>query len=442
MTLRILIHSTHYLDGTGREAESGYIVIHGDRIAEIGPGDCPHSRSDFDQTIDGANRLVMPGLINAHGHAAMSLLRGFADDMPLHAWLNDRIWPAEAKLSPEDIHLGTQLAMLEMIETGTTTFTDMYFSMDTVAEAVLSSGMRAALGRGIVSGEGATLALKEAEALYRAYHGAGGGRISINLAPHAPYTCSAETLKEVMALAEKLDVPLQIHVSETRKEVQDSLSEHGVSPIVYLHQIGLFSHPVTAAHVVHADDNDLDILAERGVRVSHNPGSNLKLGSGIAPLLAMRERGIIVGLGTDGAASNNKLDLFEEMRLAALLHKGVLENATAIDANAALSMATSQGAKALFLDERVHPDLGTLRVDAPADLILIDLTSPRYFPRHRLLAHAVYSSSGCDVTDVFVAGRALYRNREFMTIDQEKVRYEAERVGAKFHTKASFSTPS
>ena len=427
--MRRLIHSLSFLNEHGGNILNGYLITNDVRIEELSGGVCPHDKAFFDEVIDGTNRLLLPGFVNTHGHAAMSLLRGFADDLPLQSWLSDLIWPAEDLLTPDDIYLGTQLAMLEMIETGTTTFTDMYFHMDRVADAVIESGMRAVLGRGLVAvGDGGDKSLAESEAFIRDYHLAGNGRVHTNLAPHAPYTCSADYLKKVMNVADKLQLPIQIHVSESKSEVEDSYKQYGVSPIKWLADLGVFHFPVVAAHCVHISDEDINLLQKHRVHVAHNPGSNLKLGSGIAPLIAMLDAGIQVGIGTDGASSNNKLDMFDEMRLAALIHKGHNLQATAIDAQTALGLVTEQGAKTLFLDA----ELGKLTPGSPADFQLVDISGPRYYPRHSLLSHAVYSSHGGDVTDVFVAGTPLLRNREHVTLDKEKILSAASRIGAKF----------
>ncbi len=426
--MRLLIKDIAYIDAlSDAVTESGHMIVNGALIEAIGSGD-GMGYGPFDEIIEGTDRLLLPGFVNAHGHAAMSLLRGYADDMPLEQWLNDLIWPAEAQLSAADIGIGTQLAMLEMIETGTTTFTDMYMHMDQVAAAVIAGGMRAVLGRGLVGlAPNAAEMLTQAEAFVSEFEGAGDGRIRTNLAPHAPYTCPPEYLKQILPLAERLGVPLQIHIAETAQEVADSRAQYGLTPTELLHREGLFAFPVVGAHCVHVTEQDIELLAENRIHVAHNPGSNLKLGSGVAPLVKFLERGIVVGLGTDGAASNNKLDLYEEMRLSALLHKGVLQSATAVTAFQALRLATRGGAETLFLD----PKLGSLQAGAPADFQLVDISGPRYYPRHSLLAHIVYSSHAGDVTDVFVAGRPLLRKRQFMTLDKEKILAQAQSIAKK-----------
>lgn len=427
--MRILIHSIAYIDMVNdAPTEDGYLVLDGEHIAAVGPGKPPFSYENFDEVVDGRNKLALPGFINTHGHAAMTTLRGFADDLPLQEWLSSKIWPAEALLDGDDIYWGTQLAMMEMLQTGTTTFADMYFHMDRVATAVIESGMRAVLCRGLIGvAPNGDDALADGESFAAAFHKAGNGRIHTTLGPHAPYTCPPEYLKRVMAAAERISVPMQIHVSETEKEVRDITDQYGLPPGEWLDSLGLFEHPVIAAHCVHLTDREMDIFAKKAVHIAHNPGSNLKLASGVAPLAEFLQRGLTVGLGTDGAASNNKLDLFAEVRLAALLHKGVSGDATVVPALTALRLATRDGAKTLFMD----PKLGTLAPGAPADVQLIDISGPRYFPRHNLVAHAVYSSCASDVTDVYVAGRALYRDREWLTIDKERVLAETERIGRK-----------
>lgn len=425
--MRTLIRDVCLIDPRqGVAVAHGYAVMDDARIESVAAGDCPEGAEAFSEVIDGRGKLLMPGMVNAHGHAAMSLLRSYADDLALQQWLRDRIWPIEDRLAPDDVYFGTMLAMLEMLETGTTTFTDMYFFTDRVAEAVIDSGMRAVLGRGLIgTGEAFASRLAESESLIREYEGAASGRLRMTLAPHALYTCPPDSLRKVVASAQRTDVAIQIHVSETAVEVQDALREYGASPVAVLEQTGLFEARVVAAHCVHVSEADLGILQSHAVRVVHNPGSNLKLGSGVAPVARMQELGLVVGLGTDGAASNNKLDMYDEMRLAALLHKGVQQDPTVIPALAALQMATSQGGRALFYED----GLGALAAGAPADVQLLDVSGPRYAPDHDWFGHAVYASHGGDVTDVFVAGKALVRNRQFLTIDRERVIHEATRRG-------------
>jgi len=380
---------------------------------------------EIDRIIEGNSKLVMPGLVNTHTHAAMVLFRSFADDMPLMEWLEKKIWPAEARLNNEDIYWGTMLAISEMIRGGTTCFADMYFHMDDVARACLESGIRASLAQGLIGidPEKGTAGLKQSKSLISSWHGAGEGRITMMLGPHAPYTCPPRYLQDVMSIADILKVPLHIHLAETRDEVRECLDKWGKRPVELMDSIGLFAQRVLAAHCVHLNDGEIKILAEKQVSVAHNPGSNLKLGSGIAPLKDLLTAGAHVSLGTDGAASNNNLDMLEELRLAALLAKGFHEDPTAIPARQALKLATVNGAQALFLEE----GLGMLKEGAPADLIMLDLQKPHFNPHHDLCAHLVYAAAAADVELVMVKGKLLMEKRELLTIDEERVLYEANR---------------
>ncbi|MCL6631441.1 MAG: amidohydrolase [Alicyclobacillus herbarius] len=391
-------------------------------------------RGDTAETVQYIRRpraLAIPGLINTHGHAAMTLLRGAGDDLPLMRWLEEKVYPLEAKLTRDAIYWGTQLACWEMIRSGTTCFTDMYFQMHAAAEAVLESGLRAVLSWGVVGLDEA--GRKNGIANSRAFVGQWQGvsdRLAVTLGPHAPYTCPPDYLREIAELAGELGVPIQIHLSETRSEVEQSFQLYGRSPIAHAESCGLFDVPVLAAHCVHVSDEDIALMARRQVRVAHNPQSNLKLGSGVAPVSKMLASGVSVGLGTDGAASNNNLDMFEEMRLAATLHKGYLMDATVVPAPAAFEMATETGAECVFLPKG-H---GTLTPGAAADITLLDLDSPHFVPRFDLLSNVVYAAGADDVTDVIVAGRQLLSNREPLTLDVERIRYESRNIEA--HLKA------
>ncbi|MCW3489569.1 amidohydrolase [Dethiobacter alkaliphilus] len=396
------------------------VVVDNNIISYVGPK--KEWVEDFAKVINGRGKLVSPGFVNAHGHAAMSLLRSLADDVPLMYWLEKRIWPVEAKLKREDVYWGTMLAILEMIKGGTTTFTDMYFFMDQVAEATEETGIRAVLARGLVGiGHMSEQGLEESQQFVENWQGGADGRITTMLGPHAPYTCPPEYLKRVLALQEKLDVPVQIHLCETRDEVDRIQKEHGVTPVELVRDTGLFQAPVIAAHCVHLTVDDIDILREFDVRVAHNPGSNLKLGSGISPVPDLLKRGITVGLGTDGAASNNNLDMMEEMRLAALLHKGSRMDPTAITARQALAMGTRESAQALFLE-----DVGTIEAGMKADLIMMDLQKPHLTPQHDLVAHLVYAAQPSDITLVMVNGRILMEDGNLTTMDEEKILFQAQ----------------
>ncbi len=396
---------------------TGDLLIKGDRIVAVSERLGDAERDGAERIIQGNDLLLLPGLINTHGHAAMTLLRGYADDLPLQQWLEEKIWPVEESLTGEDIYWGTLLAIAEMLKGGTTTFTDMYFFMDRAAEAVQESGMRAVLSRGLIGldhgGEGA---LAEASAFQRRWHGGAAGRISAAYGPHAPYTCPPDFLHRVMDEADKTGSALQIHIAETAQEVADCRRDYGFTPVQHLHRLGLFERRVIAAHCVHLDEEDIEILAEKGVGVSHNPGSNLKLGSGIAPAAKLLEAGVTVGLGTDGASSNNNLDLLEEMRLAALLAKGSAASPTLIPAKEALQMATINGAALLGLS-----DLGALKEGFKADLIAINVKAPQATPLFDPQAHVVYAAAAADTRFVIVDGEILLEEGCLTGLDEEKI---------------------
>lgn len=429
--VRTLIHNAAILPVTEEKViNRGYIIIEDTRIAEVGEGEYTGALDGFAQVFDGQGKLAMPGLINTHGHAAMTLLRGYGDDLALQVWLEEKMWPIEGKMIAEDVYWGAQLAILEMLKGGTTTFTDMYYFMDGVAESVEQSGMRAVLSRGMVgfSPQKAQETKEGGIEFAKKWHKQADGRITVMLGPHAPYTCPNDFLQEVVAASKELDLPLQIHLSETAFEVDQCKEQNnGLSPIQLMEELGLFERPTIAAHCVHVSDEDIQIMKKYDVKVAHNPDSNLKLGSGVAPALKMLEAGLTLGLGTDGAASNNNLDMFEEMRMAAMLHKGVNQDPIAITAYKALEMATKEGAKALFLEDK----LGTLQPGALADIILLDITQPHFYPRHNLIAHVVYSAKSSDVTDVFVNGKQVVANRQVTTLDEATVIRELERCVAR-----------
>ena len=404
------------LDDSRPDNFKGDIAVNGTIIEAITEYPQKIESGLFEKVIDGSSYIVMPGLVNTHGHAAMTLLRSYADDMPLKEWLEEKIWPIEELMQAEDVYWGTKLAIAEMIKSGTTTFTDMYMYMDRVAEAADESGIRAVLSRGLIGIDGGLEGLTESEEFIKNWQGAANGRITVTLGPHAPYTCPPEFLKKVISLAEKTGSSLQIHLSETRGEVDNCLEEHGKTPPELLNDLGIFNINTLAAHCVHLSDSDIDILAENGVNVAHNPGSNLKLGSGIAPVARMLDKGINVGIGTDGASSNNNLDMIEEMRLTALLSKGVEMNPTLLDAKTALKMSTIIGAKALKID-----NIGILKEGYKADLIALRTDRPHLVPMHDPIANIVYSSAGADVDLVMVDGDILLENRNLTKMDEQVI---------------------
>ncbi|MEF9952167.1 amidohydrolase [Clostridium sp.] len=378
-------------------------------------------KSDFkaDKIIDGSEKVAMPGLINAHTHIPMSLLRNYANDLPLFQWLSEKIWPIEGKFTEDHIYWGSMLSIAEMIKTGTTTFNDMYFFMEDMAKAVEKTGIRASLSRGMMgeSAEGDDR-FNELRSLYNNYNGACNGRITVMAGPHAPYTCSDEYLESVMDIADELNIPLHIHLSESKGEVEDSYSAKGVSPIAHMENIGIFNRKTVAAHCVHLTEEDIDILKKHNVSVAYNPGSNLKLGNGFAPICSMIDKGVNVALGTDGASSNNNQNMFEEMNLASIVNKSVTGDTTKVPAMKAIEMATINGARALGIEDRV----GSIEVGKNADIILVDMEKPHLYPQLDAASSMVYSAQGSDVSDVLVDGNILMENYKLTTIDFKEVK--------------------
>ncbi len=404
--------------------ENTNIYIQDGKIVHIGE---IKKELEVTRVIDGKNKVVMPGLINSHTHLGMSLLRNFADDLPLHDWLTKKIWPIEAKLTSKDIYWGSLLSMVEMIQGGTTAFCDMYFSMEGVGRGLEESGIRGVLTRGLIEEQGQSqIKLNETKELYKNWHGKGNGRIKVMVAPHAPYTCSPDFLLEALNLAKELDTGIHIHLSETKKEVEDSFKIHGKSPIRHVYDLGIFEVPTIAAHCVHVDDEDIEIMKEKNVSPVNNPSSNLKLASGFAPVEKMLKRGIPVALGTDGSSSNNNLNMFEEINLAAIINKAVNMDAVSVPAKSALEMATINGAKAL----QWHNEIGSIEVGKRADMILIDMDKPHLYPQHNIISSLAYSVQASDVDTVIVDGKIIMEKREIKTLDVEKIKFMVEK-----HTK-------
>lgn len=417
--MKLLIKNVTVIPMTGCDnvITNGEIGVEGNRIAFVGPKGTVPQNWEANEIIDAAGMVAMPGFVNTHTHAAMTLLRSYADDLPLMEWLSERIWPLEDRLTAKDVYWGTMLCALEMIKSGTTTFADMYFFMDEVAKVVEQSGIRACLSRGMIGvAPTAQLAMEETEEFVGAWNGKANGRITTMVGPHAPNTCPPDYLQKVIKIAERHNVGVHIHLAETRAEVDDIRKNYGKTPIELVNDVGLFDFPVLGAHCVHLTQNDIKILKQKNVGVAHNPESNMKLASGIAPIPQLLAEGINVGLGTDGAASNNNLDMLEEMRSAALLHKVNTGDPKAIPAYQALEMATVNGARILGLN-----DVGMLKPGFKADIILIDFEKPHLYPKHDVFAHTVYAAQSSDIDTVIIDGKVLLREGKVTTLDEKEI---------------------
>jgi 5-methylthioadenosine/S-adenosylhomocysteine deaminase len=397
---------------------SGHALAVSDgRILALLPDEEARQRFRPRQTMDLPGQVLLPGLVNLHTHAAMSLLRGFADDLPLMRWLNERIWPAEARhAGPDFVRAGTLLACAEMLCGGITTFNDMYFFPEAAAEAARRVGMRAVLGIIVIEFPTAYAADADdylAKGLAVRDNLSDDPLLSFCLAPHAPYTVADKTFERVATLAAQLELPIHVHLHETRHEIDDSLKQHGVRPIERLRRLGLLGPQLIGVHAVHLDAGEIELLAHEGCHVAHCPTSNLKLASGIPPMSEIQARGLNFGLGTDGAASNNRLDLFHEMRHAALLAKGRSENAEALDAHSTLAAATIGGARALGLDARI----GSLLPGKSADLCAVRLDDWLMQPCFDPASHLVYAAGREQVSHTWVAGELVMKNGEPLQID-------------------------
>ncbi|MGD9497716.1 MAG: amidohydrolase family protein [Armatimonadota bacterium] len=386
-------------------------------ISYVGPADGLQPAGEPDELIDGSGCLLLPGFVNAHTHAAMTLFRGAADDMPLDPWLREKIWPVEARLTEDDVYWGTMLGIAEMLRAGVTCFNDMYHMPRVGTRAAEDAGMRMCPS-GVLLGilPGAEDMLAEAVEFSREYAAREDCCIHPMLAPHAPYTCPRQMLEKVIAAAIEVGVPIHIHIAETAANVQWSMEHYGKRSVQAMEEVGLFDARVLAAHCVHLDAWDIEIIAGRGAGVAHCPGSNLKLASGMAPTHALLQAGALVGLGTDGCGSNNNLDLLEEARLAALIAKVRENDPTAVPAQAALRMATIGGAQALHLSDRI----GSLEPGKRCDCILVDLREPHLQPGHNPVSDLIYAARASDVRTTIVNGRVLMRDRELLTIDLQE----------------------
>ncbi len=417
----------------------GAIAVDDKKIAAVGPADELLKKFRAKQTIDGEGKVAFPGLVNTHTHAAMVYFRGLADDLPLKVWLEEHIWPAEGRwLSPEFVQDAVELACLEMLRAGITTYADMYFFSDSGARATKKIGMRAVIGAGIVdfptaTGKNADDYLANAERLIATWKG--DDLITPSIADHSAYACSPETLKKSKERAEKHGVPLQIHLSETAWEVNEILSRYQKRPVAYLDALGFLNENLIAAHAVWLEPEEIAVLAARGTGVAHCIESNLKLASGIAPVAAMLKAGVRVTFGTDGAASNNDLDILNEMSTAAKVHKAVSGDPTVLNAKQAFLMATRWGAEALGLGTMT----GSLEAGKAADIVLADLNRPHLTPLYDIYSHMVYSLHAADVDTVLVDGRPVVRQKKLTTADEAEILGTAAAWGEKIreaHTRS------
>ncbi|MFH1821002.1 MAG: amidohydrolase family protein [Methanobacteriota archaeon] len=409
---------------SGRQViERGSVAVEGDKIVAVGA----EFKDKADRVIDARGKVVLPGLVNGHTHLPMVLLRGLADDMPLMEWLTTKVWPIEQNMKDKDCQVGAQLGCLEMIKSGTTCFADQYFKMEQVARGVDEAGIRGVLSYGMIDmwdPKKRESEVRIAQDFVKNFQGKANGRILTMFGPHAPYTCSRECLLEAKELAKKFGVGIHIHLAESRDELKQVAEKYGKRPVEYLDSIGFLGPEVLAAHCVWVNENEVSILRDRGVKPVHNPVSNMKTGCGVAPIPEMLAVGIPVALGTDGAASNNSLDMFKEMKAAALLNKVHKMNPVVVPAASALEMATINGAVALGLQNKI----GSIEVGKKADLIIVDLKKPHLTPIHSIISHLVYSATGGDVDTMVVDGKVLMEDRKVLSLDEKKVLEQAQRI--------------
>ncbi|ALF56268.1 5-methylthioadenosine deaminase [Nostoc piscinale CENA21] len=410
--------------------KNGAVAINNGKIVAVDTQDKILAAYRASKRLPGEGKVLMPGLVNGHSHTAMVLFRGLADDLSLQDWLQNYIFPAEGQFVNENfIRVGETLACWEMISGGTTTFVDMYFKPDVAARVVERCGLRAVIAPSSIDFpspgfRGWDDAFAAAVDFVKRWKGR-NPRIIPALAPHAPYTVSPEHLTQAIQAARQYDVPLTIHLAETQTEVQDIQQRYNATPVQHLENLSFLESRVFAAHVVWPNESEIELMAKRGVGVIHNPDSNLKLASGFAPVPAMVQAGIQVGLGTDGAASNNDLDMWEAIRLTALIHKGKTLDPTTLPAKTVLRMATLGGAEALGLADKI----GAIKVGLQADLIQVDLTSAHLTPLYDVISHLVYAAKAQDVDTVIVDGQVLMSERRVFTVNTEQIRREAIRIG-------------
>ena len=415
------------MDGERRVIQNGGIAIKDGRIVQVGDAALMDLNYSSRQVIEAQGKVVIPGLINGHTHVPMTLFRGIADDLDLQEWLTKYIFPAEAKNVTEDfVRVGTRLGLAEMIRSGTTTYCDMYYFEDAIADETFKAGMRGVLGETVID---FPVADNKTNAEAMAYvdrfvqHWKGNALIVPAIAPHAPYTVSQDHLKAVRAFSDRTGAPIIIHISETKREVDDSIKDKGASPIDYLNRFGFLNDRVIAAHVVWPTEEELGLLKKLGVGIVHNPQSNMKLASGVAPVPAMLKADLPVGLGTDGAASNNDLNLWEEMDTAAKLHKLISKDPKVLSALEAFELATIRGARAMHLDK----EIGSIEKGKRADIAIVDLDDLNQTPYYNIYSDLVYSAKSSDVRTVIIEGRVVMRDRRLLTLNAEAIKADARK---------------
>ena len=423
----ILIKNALILSPNNFEEKKQSLLIKNDLIAEISD---EIDESNVDKIIDGEGKVLLPGFVNTHTHLSMTLFRGLADDLSLDTWLNDHIWPMEANLNGDYCYAGALLGAVELIKSGTTTFSDMYFYMEDVARAVDEAGIRAVLSYGMIDfgdAERREAEIKENLTLFENCNGMADGRIKVFFGPHSPYTASEELLIKVRQLADEYNMGIHIHVSETQKEINDVSEEKGLRPFEYLDKIGFLGPDVVAAHSVWLSDEEIEIIKKHDVKISHNPCSNMKLASGIAPVSKLMENDICVSIGTDGASSNNNLDLIEELKTASLLQKVSTLDPNVLNSHEAIAMGTIKGAEALGLAD----EIGSIEVGKKADIILIDTNSANMVPdSSTLTSNIIYSANGSNVDTTICNGKILMENKKLTVLDEQKI-YDKAREAIK-----------
>ena len=401
------------------------LLIKDDLIAEISD---EIDETNVDKIIDAEGKILLPGLVNTHTHLSMTLFRGLADDLSLDSWLNDHIWPMEANLNGDYCYIGALLGAVELIKSGTTTFSDMYFYMEDVARAVEDAGIRAVLSYGMIDfgdAERRENEIKENLTLFENCNGMADGRIKVFFGPHSPYTASEELLVKVRELADEYGMGIHIHVSETQKEINDVSEEKGLRPFEYLDKIGLLGPDVVAAHSVWLSDEEIEIIKKNDVKVSHNPCSNMKLASGIAPVSKLIEKGVCVSIGTDGASSNNNLDLIEELKTASLLQKVSTLDPKVLTSDEAIAMGTINGARTLGLED----EIGSIEVGKKADIILIDTNCANMVPdSSSLSSNVIYSANGSNVDTTICNGKILMENKKLTVLNEQEIYDKAKQA--------------